>query len=81
MLCSDKTGTLTLNKLSIEAENVMPCGAMDKAEIMKMGALSANTITEEPIDMVLWESYPDRVSVAIHVFVRVCSCVCLWSLI
>lgn len=29
-------------------------------QVLKYGALSANTITEEPIDMVLHESYPNR---------------------
>jgi magnesium-transporting ATPase (P-type) len=62
VLCSDKTGTLTLNKLSIETQSVLSCSGMPISECMKYAALSANTITEEPIDMVLFESYPEAVS-------------------
>ena len=31
-------------------------------EVMKYAALSANTITDEPIDVVLYEAYPHPVS-------------------
>ena len=31
-------------------------------EVMKYAALSTNTVTEEPIDVVLMESYPHPVS-------------------
>ncbi len=30
-------------------------------EVLKLSALSANTVTEEPIDVVLMESYPEKV--------------------
>jgi hypothetical protein len=29
-------------------------------QVLKYGAMSANIVTEEPIDMVLHESYPNR---------------------
>lgn len=34
-------------------------------EVLKLGALSANTVTEEPIDVVLFDSYPDAVSLGL----------------
>lgn len=115
ILCSDKTGTLTLNKLTVDHVNCYPlsghsieevrarlarhgtpfCRVLGAAggacslrafgtplsapqlsspclplplppppprprQVLQYGAKSANIITEEPIDMVLHESYPNR---------------------
>lgn len=60
ILCSDKTGTLTLNKLTVDVATCAPKGDFTIEDVLKYGALSANTVTEEPIDMVLYESYAER---------------------
>ena len=51
ILCSDKTGTLTLNKLTVDVGNVRPGGGFTVADVLKLGALSANIANEEPIDV------------------------------
>ena len=56
-------GTLTLNKLSVELKSVMcVTEGYSIMDVMKYAALSTNTVTEEPIDMVLYNSYPEQVS-------------------
>lgn len=60
ILCSDKTGTLTLNKLTVDHANAFNMSGYSVEDLLKYGALSANIVTEEPIDMVLHESYPNR---------------------
>lgn len=62
-------GTLTLNKLSIRVEDIMILENMMVLEqILLYAALSADIVGEEPIDLVLYNSYPQ---------VRCCAALCI----
>ena len=59
ILCSDKTGTLTLNKLSVDANTVFPMSGHSVEDVLKYAALSAQRDSDEAIDKV---GYPKRTS-------------------
>ena len=50
-------GTLTLNKLSVDATTVLCLGGHSVDEVLKLSALSSQIDSEEAIDVVLVESY------------------------
>eukprot|EP00121_Abeoforma_whisleri_P013052 Awhi_evm1s12051 len=60
MLCSDKTGTLTLNKLSVDEENIVSSGSFTQNDVLKYGALGAKIENNEPIDVCIDKSYKEQ---------------------
>jgi len=49
VLCVDKTGTLTLNELSISG--VFPAGSFSEREVVLFGALASQEANEDPLDL------------------------------
>ena len=49
VLCADKTGTLTLNRLSLVS--VLPQPGFNAEEVIRSGALASNDADQDPIDL------------------------------
>ncbi len=49
ILCADKTGTITTNKLSVT--EVVPVGTFSEKDVMLYGALASEAADQDPIDM------------------------------
>jgi H+-transporting ATPase len=49
VLCVDKTGTITLNKLSVA--EVLPRGSATEADVLIAGALASQEANQDPIDL------------------------------
>ncbi|KAF1326637.1 Plasma-membrane proton-efflux p-type atpase, partial [Globisporangium splendens] len=60
VLCSDKTGTLTLNQLSVDMDNLIPYNGFTADDILKYGALAARIENNEAIDVVCYNTYPGK---------------------
>ncbi|CCI46061.1 unnamed protein product [Albugo candida] len=63
VLCSDKTGTLTLNQLSVDMDNLITYNEFSPADILKYGALAARIENNEAIDVVCFNTYPEHDSI------------------
>ena len=76
ILCSDKTGTLTLNKLTVEQASVQPFGNFSREDVLKYAALSAQRNSEEAIDVVRTVANLLDLSdvLVFYVFMHACMC-------
>ena len=62
VLCSDKTGTLTLNQLTVDAE--IPFGSAKPADVLTAAALATQTSSEDPIDLAVLHALKDKSTLA-----------------
>jgi len=60
ILCSDKTGTLTLNQLTVDQDNLVPYNGFPVSQIIYDGALAARIENNEPIDVCIHEACPEK---------------------
>ncbi|MCG6948071.1 MAG: plasma-membrane proton-efflux P-type ATPase [Acidobacteria bacterium] len=64
VLCTDKTGTLTENKLSFGEPVVAPGVELD--DVIRCAALASNPANEDPIDLAVLDEVPDDALLAGH---------------
>ena len=58
ILCLDKTGTITANRLSIE--QVVPFAAATTDEVLRLAALASDEATQDPIDLAILQAARER---------------------
>lgn len=58
VLCIDKTGTLTENKLSVAA--VVPLPGIDEERVLRTAALASDAATQDPLDLAIFAEYRRR---------------------
>ncbi len=54
LLCTDKTGTITENRLTVVA--VVPFGRHDQADVLALAAAASDEATQDPIDLAVLEA-------------------------
>ena len=59
ILCSDKTGTLTTNKLTIDRETIRTYGPFSPADVVKLAAYASRTENQDAIDTCVVGSVED----------------------
>jgi plasma-membrane proton-efflux P-type ATPase len=58
VLCADKTGTLTMNQLSLTG--AVPEAGVDEKDVVRAGALASNAANADPIDVAFLRAAKDR---------------------
>jgi len=58
VLCSDKTGTLTLNRLTVDS--IIPFGTATSSDVTLGAALATQASSEDPIDLAVLHALKDR---------------------
>jgi H+-transporting ATPase len=58
ILCLDKTGTITANRLGIE--QVVPLAAATADEVLRLAALASDEATQDPIDLAILQAARER---------------------
>jgi len=59
ILCSDKTGTLTTNKLTIDRTTIRTYGPFSLEDVIKLAAYASRTENQDAIDTCIVNSIPD----------------------
>jgi H+-transporting ATPase len=58
VLCADKTGTLTMNRLSLSG--ALPQAGFTEDDVLRAGALASNEADQDPIDLALLRAAHER---------------------
>ncbi|MGQ9768280.1 MAG: plasma-membrane proton-efflux P-type ATPase [Anaerolineae bacterium] len=57
-LCSDKTGTITENRLSVS--DLHPYTAADESELLRLAAMASDPSTQDPLDLAILQRAQER---------------------
>lgn len=62
ILCSDKTGTLTKNELTVK--EIQPFGGFSEKDLSLLASLASKQESDDPIDQAIISVYPDKESLS-----------------
>ena len=58
VLCTDKTGTITQNRLAVA--QIFPMGDRSSEEVLRMAALASDAATQDPIDLAVFAAAQEK---------------------